>query len=153
MTNDERLAYLLETAPIPSNRGRLTHTWVAENISLAVADAVYGAVNDVSVPTALRYATGNGIDTTADLWKLQAAAVAANNELLSPHLAALKDFEYIYQPRWQTLGYEVAPTLESVTLAATKRQLEDSAVDALQAFREALSSWDGSGDAPVLGGG
>ena len=32
------------------------------------------------------------------------------------------------------------------------KQLEEEATDALQAFREALSAWDGSGDAPVLGG-
>lgn len=35
-------------------------------------------------------------------------------------------------------------------LAATKQTLEDAAVDRLQAFREALSSWNGSREAPVL---
>jgi hypothetical protein len=35
-------------------------------------------------------------------------------------------------------------------LTETKRQLESQAVDRLQAFREALSAWDGSGESPVL---
>jgi hypothetical protein len=35
-------------------------------------------------------------------------------------------------------------------LAARKQALEDAAMDRLQAYREALSSWDGSGEGPVL---
>ncbi len=41
---------------------------------------------------------------------------------------------------------------QAAELAETKKQLEDAAMDQLQAFREALSAWDGSGSAPVLGG-
>jgi hypothetical protein len=37
-------------------------------------------------------------------------------------------------------------------LQDTKQSLEDAATDALQAYREALAAWDGTGDAPVLGG-
>jgi hypothetical protein len=80
-------------------------------------------------------------------------ALATDGEWPDAVRDAVKALGGVYQPRWQTLGYEVAPTLESVSLAATKQQLEDSAVDALQAFREALSAWDGSDPAPVLGGG
>lgn len=36
-------------------------------------------------------------------------------------------------------------------LSIQKEALETAAVDALQAFREALSSWDGTGSPPVLG--
>ena len=115
MTPQERLDYLLEVAATPSNRGRLTHSWVAENISLEAADGVYAAINAVSQPSALRFVTGNGIDTTAALWKAQAEAVAAANESLAPFLVTLRDFESIYQPRWQTEGYEAEPTLAQVT--------------------------------------
>lgn len=38
----------------------------------------------------------------------------------------------------------------SVQLAVRKQTLEDAATDRLQAFREALSSWDGIGEEPVL---
>jgi hypothetical protein len=47
----------------------------------------------------------------------------------------------------------VQAAIDAEQLRVVKKQLEDSAVDALQAFREALAAWDGSGDAPVLGGG
>jgi hypothetical protein len=153
MNAEQRLALLLESEAKPSGRGRLTHAWVAENVSLTVADGVYAAINAVSVPTALRYVTGNGIDTAAALWKAQATAVAASSESLAPHLVLLRDFELVYLPRWQIEGYQSAPTLDSVSLELQKQQLADAAADAYQAFREALSTWNGSGDAPVLGGG
>jgi len=114
MTPEERLAYLLEVVAIPSNRGRLTHSWVAENVSLAAADAVYAAINSVSQPTALRYSVGNGIDTSAALWKQQAEAVAESDESLRPYLESLRDFELIRMPRWQSEGYESEPTLADI---------------------------------------
>ena len=129
MTPEQRLAHLLEVAPSPSNRGRLTHAWVTENVSLAVADGVYAAINTVSVPTALRYVTGIGIDTTAALWKTQAAAVADSDESLAPHLILLRDFESVYRPRWQTEGYESQPTLESVTAEIAAETLADQKQD------------------------
>ena len=140
MTTQERLDYLLETATTPSNRGRLTHTWVAENISLTVADAVYSAVNAVSVPTALRYATGNGIDTSATLWKAQAEAVAASSELLSPHLETLRDFELLSVPRWQVEGYQSEPTLKSVQaeIDAEQAQLAREAISLVWTAKQAV---------------
>jgi len=54
------------------------------------------------------------------------------------------------QPRWEIEGYATEPTLAIVALESTKKELEDSAKDRLQAFREVLSSWDGSGESPVL---
>jgi hypothetical protein len=110
----------LEVVAIPSNRGRLTHSWVAENVSLAAADAVYAAINSVSQPTALRYNVGNGIDTSAELWKAQAEAVAESDESLAPHLESLRDFELTRMPRWQSEGYESEPTLEQITDELTR---------------------------------
>jgi hypothetical protein len=114
MNAEQRLDYLLEVIPVPSGRGRLTHTWVAENIGLAVADQVYAEVKKVSEPTALRFATGDGIDTSAELWKTQAEVVAAQNHELVEHLEMLRDFESDMKPRWQKEGYAEEPTLESV---------------------------------------
>lgn len=150
MTAEQRLAYLLEVVSTPSNRGRLTHAWIAENVSLAVADGVYAAINAVSVPTAMRYTTGNGIDTTAALWKLQATAVAQSNESLSPHLDLLRDFESVRKPRWEIEGYATAPTLEQIQLSIDKDRLRTDAVTRYNAFIEALDSWDGSGEEPAL---
>ncbi len=114
MNAQERLDHLLEEVLIPSNRGRLTHAWVAENVSLAVADGVYTAINAVSAPTALRFVAGTGIDTTAGLWKQQAAAVAQAIPQLSPFLELLRDFELLKQRQWQVEGYAQAPTLEQI---------------------------------------
>ena len=55
-------------------------------------------------------------------------------------------------PAQQSLGRDA--TLQDVAdyrLQLQKQTLEDAAVDALQTFREALSAWDGTGTAPVLG--
>jgi hypothetical protein len=49
----------------------------------------------------------------------------------------------------QQAGLEPAD-LASVQLAVRKQLLLDTATDRLQAFREALSSWTGSGEEPVL---
>jgi hypothetical protein len=141
MTPQERLDYLLEVIAEPSKRGRLTHAWVAENVSLAVADGVYAAINAVSVPTALRYVTGNGIDTTAELWKTQATAVSDAVESLAPFLVLLRDFELSYLPRWQSLGMS-EPTIESVAA-----EMQSKA--AMQAYRDLHSKWL----VPVLDGG
>lgn len=110
-TPEELLDYLRELVTQPSGRGRLTHTWVADHIGLAVADAIYGAVNAVTPPTALRYAVGDGIDTSATLWKMQAEQVAQQVEQLAPHLDLLRDFELIRMPRWQSLGYPIELTI------------------------------------------
>jgi hypothetical protein len=44
----------------------------------------------------------------------------------------------------------IEATVEEVDLAKRRRVLEDAATDRLQAYREALSSWDGEGEGPVL---
>jgi hypothetical protein len=147
MTPQERLDYLLEVVIAPSNRGRLTHTWVAENVSLAVADGVYAAINSVSVPSALRYVTGNGIDTSAELWKMQATGVAAVNESLAPYLLLLRDFELIYQPRWQVEGYNEEPTFELIEAELQAKAISDwteSKVQQVSAAMRLAAAADGA---------
>ncbi|NBW19788.1 MAG: hypothetical protein EBR82_68625 [Caulobacteraceae bacterium] len=48
----------------------------------------------------------------------------------------------------QQAGIET--TVAEVGLVQRKRILEDAAINRLQAYREALSAWDGSGEEPVL---
>lgn len=142
MTPEQRLAYLLEVVSVPSNRGRLTHSWVAENISLAVADAVFAAIDSQSKPTALRFAAGDGIDTAAALWKQQAEAVAAGNPLLAPHLAELRDFELVQRVRWQALGYSQAPTLETITAELEAETLATAARERLARISNCRQAFD-----------
>ena len=148
-TAEQLHTYLLASEQVPSGRGRLTHAWVAENIGMSVADAVYAAIDSVSPPTALRYNVGNGIDTTAEFWKQQASAVAVAAPALAPYLETLRDFEFTTRPRWQALGYETEPTIESVQ--SELDQLADQA--ARQAVFETLygPEWN-THIAPVLDG-
>lgn len=44
----------------------------------------------------------------------------------------------------------IEATIEEISLAQTKKIKEDAAIDRLQAYREALSSWGGTGEEPVL---
>jgi len=44
----------------------------------------------------------------------------------------------------------VQAAIDAEALRVRKEELEDAAKDRLQAFREALSAWDGSGEEPVL---
>ncbi len=141
MTPQKRLDYLLEVVLVPSNRGRLKHSWVAEHISLAAADAVFAAIDSQSKPTALRFAAGDGIDTAAALWKQQAEAVAAGNPLLAPHLAELRDFELVWRPRWQVEGYQAEPTLASITAEIEAAALEAARAARAEQFRIVREQW------------
>lgn len=44
----------------------------------------------------------------------------------------------------------IQTTLEEIDIVKRKRVLEDAAMDRLQTYREALSSWNGTGEEPVL---
>ena len=136
MTPQERLDYLTAVASYPSGRGRITHAWVTENIGLGVADGIHGALNTLSPPAAARYATGNGVDTTAAWWKARVTA-AASNEAIAPHLETLRDFESIYQLRWQAEGYESEPTLADVT----KQAIVDTTRTTINAKATAINAW------------
>lgn len=55
--------------------------------------------------------------------------------------------------RFSSLGGSGELTLDDVTLAIDKNTLEDTAINALQSYREALTVWDGDPSTrPVLGG-
>lgn len=149
MTAETRLAELLEIVEAPSNRGRLTHDWIAQNIGLEFADTIYAAINSSSPATALRFVAGVGIDTSADPWKRQAEAVAASIESLQPHLPTLRDFETIRQPRWQTEGYEKEPTLADVqaALKAEAQRVIDKRLTNATAFFSERMTVDGDANA------
>jgi enoyl-CoA hydratase/carnithine racemase len=157
MTNDERLAYLLDSIWVPTNRPVLFADITAivglEATALIVGTMKAASATNPLMDTIIIAMSTNGLSLSTAERQGVIDALATAGQWPTEVRNAVKALGGASKPRWQTLGYEIAPTLESVTLAATKRQLEDSAVDALQAFREALSAWDGSGDAPVLGGG
>jgi hypothetical protein len=156
MTNEQRLAYLLESVWVPTNRpvlfADITAVVGLEATALIVGTMKAASAANPLMDTIIIAMSTNGLSLSTAERQGVIDALATAGQWPTEVCNAVKALGGASKPRWQTLGYEVAPTLESVSLAATKKQLEDSAVDALQAFREALSSWDGSGDAPVLGG-
>jgi enoyl-CoA hydratase/carnithine racemase len=156
MTNDERLAYLLESIWVPTNRpvlfADITAVVGLEATALIVGTMKAASAANPLMDTIIIAMSTNGLSLSTAERQGVIDALATAGQWPDAVRDAVKALGGASKPRWQTLGYEIAPTLESVALAATKKQLEDSAVDALQAFREALSAWDGSGDAPVLGG-
>lgn len=65
-----------------------------------------------------------------------------------PGMAKLAGHVRKYISVIQQAGIEA--TVDDVALAQRKAILEDAATDRLQAYREALARWDGSGEEPVL---
>jgi hypothetical protein len=173
MTPEERLAYLLEPVFVPTNAGvvlrdiynaageyeslvaitiyQVRHPVLAEIAeeqdrfsAMALAEQLNQACMAMSNPTGLLLSDAKS-QSLVDILSLLGSWPDSVRD-------AVKALGGVDRFRWQSEGYEVTPTLESVTLAMTKETLEDAAKDALQAYREALSAWDGTGDAPVLGG-
>jgi len=65
-----------------------------------------------------------------------------------PGMAKLAGHVRKYISVMQQAGIEA--TVDDVAVAQRKAILEDDAVNRLQAYREALAGWDGSGEEPVL---
>jgi hypothetical protein len=65
-----------------------------------------------------------------------------------PGMRALAEHVRHFVSSLEQAGIET--TVAEVGLVQRKRILEDTAINRLQAYREALSSWDGTGEEPVL---
>jgi hypothetical protein len=157
MNAQERLDYLLET--IPTNRqiivadiiaavgvdasGLVLGTLQAAAATNPVLAAAYQALITVGISLSDELRQGM-IDQLALASQSQAENLRWSNELRD----AVKALGRV--PRWTTAGYDTEPTLSQITTEVRKQELEDAAIDRLQAFREALSSWDGIGEEPVL---
>lgn len=155
-TAQERLDYLLATEFVPTNK-QVLFADITAAVGLEATALVVGTIKAASasnplMDTIIIAMSTNGLSLSTAERQGVIDALAIAGEWPNAVRDAVKSLGGVWRPRWQIEGYESEPTLEAVTLAATKKQLEELAVDALQAFREALSSWDGSGDAPVLGG-
>ena len=156
MNAQERLEYLLETEFVPTN-ATITVASIVAAVGLDAGRLVVGTINVAATQDPILAASSQALATVG------MSLSSPDRQSLVDQLAvagswpdsvrdAVKALGGVDRPRWQGLGYQAEPTLQSVTLELTKQQLEDAAVDALQAFREALAAWDGSGDPPLLGG-
>jgi hypothetical protein len=158
MNAEQRLAYLLESVWVPTN-ATITVAAIVEAVgSLDAGRLVVGTIQARAAQDPILASSYQALSTVG------MSLSGADRQGLIDQLAiagqwpdavrdAVKALGGVWRARWQIEGYASEPTLESVSLELQKQQLSDAAADAYQAFREALSAWDGSGDAPVLGGG
>jgi hypothetical protein len=174
MNAEQRLAYLLESVWVPTNRGIvLRDVYAAAGDAEGIVALTLRRVKNPILSDEMSDAERNQAEVLAEQVSQACIAMSTKDGLvlsdeksqllidILAHLGqwpnsardAVKALGGVSRPRWQVEGYAAEPTLESVSLELQKQQLADAAADAYQAFREALSAWDGSGDAPVLGGG
>jgi hypothetical protein len=155
MTAQERYDFLMETVPtgiqvvtndILAAFGTSTDGLNASRLVLGTFKA--GAEQDPILSAAYDAFVTVGISLSDDLRQGMIDQLAVAGSWPNSVRDAVKRLGRI--PRWTTAGYQAEPTLSQITTEVRKQELEDEATDRLQAFREALSSWDGSGEEPVL---
>lgn len=88
---------------------------------------------------------GKGLDLASDEVQQQLLYL---DSVGVPNMAKLAAAVKRSISRFEEAGIEA--TVEEVDLAKRRRVLEDAATDRLQAYREALSGWDGIEAEPVL---
>ena len=166
MNAEQRLAYLLESVFMPTNAlvtiGMIRNTLSQEAYGLVLAtfagakipasNSAADVARAAEMESSFIAMSGGGLGLSTPDRQAVVDQLAVAGEWPDAVRDAVKALGGVSRPRWQSEGYQSAPTLDSVSLELQKQQLADSAADAYQAFREALSSWNGSGDAPVLGG-
>jgi hypothetical protein len=174
MNAEQRLAYLLESVWVPTNRGIvLRDVYAAAGDAEGIVALTLRRVKNPILSDEMSDNARNQAEVLAEQVSQACIAMSTKDGLvlsdeksqllidILAHLGqwpnsardAVKALGGVSRPRWQIEGYASEPTLDSVSLELQKQQLADAAADAYQSFREALSAWDGSGDAPVLGGG
>jgi len=153
MTPQERLDYLLETETINTNRQVIVADMIqavgVEGCGLVLGTLQAAAASNPVLAAAYQALVTVGISLSDDLRQGMIDQLAVAGEWPNELRDAVKALGRYTQPRWVGEGYGAEPTLEQVTIELRKQELEDDAVNRLQAFREALSVWSG-GEEPVL---
>jgi hypothetical protein len=168
MTPQERLDYLLESVWVPTNalvtigmiRDEIGFTpeqygLVRGTLETAIATLKADAdplkrMQGIDLQDALAAMLSRGISLSSENRQATIDLLAAFGQWPDAVRDAVKALGGVWQARWQTEGLQAEPTLQQITTELRKQELEDSAIDRLQAFRELLSAWDGSGEEPVL---
>ena len=119
MTPQERLDYLIEVEFVPVNRPIL-FTDISNLVGLQAAAMVVGTLKQAAIQNPLletvviaMSSVGLFINTAERQGMIDQLAIAG--EWPDEVRDAVKGLGGSTQPRWQTQGYEIAPTLELVT--------------------------------------
>jgi len=144
-TPEQLLASLRDPSVLVEDHELYTWAGVAEIIGDVGASALCDALIAAGKLWAVHQFGGRGLDLAnpeiqQQLYYLDSVGVPGM-ETLALHVRRQVS-------KLQQAGIET--TVEEVGLVQRKRILEDAAINRLQAYREALSGWDGSGEEPVL---
>lgn len=142
----EQLHAVLSDSSILVTDNRL-YTWagVALIAGDAGASAMCSRLIEFGKLWAVHQLGGAGLDLSNDEIQQQLYLL---DSLGVPGMTALAQHVRHYISPLQQAGIEA--TLDDVALAQRRAILEDAAVDRLQLYREALASWDGVAEEPVL---
>ena len=154
MTPQDRLNHLLTIVDVPTNKQVIVSDIInacgIEDAGLILGTLQQAATSNPIVAAAYQALVTVGISISDPMRQGLIDGLAQAGQWPDALRDSLKALGIVKTPQWQIEGYESQPTLLSVTTEMRKAELLDEATDRLQSFREALSSWDGSGEEPVL---
>jgi hypothetical protein len=154
MNAQERYDYLMQSVTTNTNRQIIVADFIAavgvDASGLVLGTLQAAAASNPVLAAAYQALVTVGISLSDDLRQGMIDQLALAGSWPDAVRDAIKALGRVTQPRWIGEGYDTEPTLQQITTEVRKQELEDAATDRLQAFREALSSWDGSGEEPVL---
>jgi len=154
MTAQERLDYLLEQVTTNTNR-QIIVADIINAVGIEAGALVLGTLQAASATNPILAAAYQalvtvGISLSDDLRQGMIDQLAVAGSWPNSVRDAVKALGRITQPRWQIEGYATEPTLEQITLELDKQRLRNDAASRYNAFVDAVDSWDGSGEEPVL---
>jgi hypothetical protein len=125
MNAQERLAYLLESVWVPTNKqvlfADITGAVGLEATALVVGTIKAAAASNPLMDTILIAMSSVGLSlSTADRQGV-IDSLAIAGEWPDAVRDAVKDLGGVWRPRWQSEGYESEPTLEQITIELAKQ--------------------------------
>lgn len=154
MTPAERYQQLLEDVWVPTNKqvlfADITAVAGMSATALVVGTMKAASASNPLLDTVIIAMSTNGLSLSSPERQGVIDALAAAGQWPDQLRDAVKSLGGSWKKQWQVEGYDVEPTLESVTLELLKIEIEAWAIDQLQVDREALDAWDGSGDGPKI---
>ena len=154
MTAQERLDYLLANVTTLTNRQIIVADIIAavgvEASGLVLGTLQAAAASNPILAAAYQALVTVGISLSDDLRQGMIDQLALAGSWPNSVRDAVKVLGRTTRTRWQLEDYATEPTLQQITTELRKQEIEDSWQNRLQAAREALASWDGSGEEPVL---
>lgn len=164
MTPQQRLDYLLETVATPTNVG-VTFSQIGDTINGLPGgpaapetwlDKVVGTIQQAANqlpslgPAYAALSSETGLLLSNPQRQSQIDVLAVIGEWPDAVRDAIKSLGVTTRFRWQVEGYDTEPTLAIIGNQANKAAVRQSATDRWNAFIDAMDSWDGSGESPVL---